>query len=99
MKELKVGEGFVPGALELVLVAREQRERLDDVLGGAGEKDAVEACLSRAVCAGEILLDEARRRIWSDWRAAGKACEGMTTRVRSYATLMSSRYFLHNFLL
>ena len=41
----------------------------------AGEKDAVEACLSRAVCAGKIGLDEARRRIWGDWRHAGVGCE------------------------
>jgi hypothetical protein len=40
----------------------------------ATEKDAVEACLARAVCAGTISLDEARRRIWTDWRAAAKAC-------------------------
>jgi hypothetical protein len=41
----------------------------------AGEKDLIETCLSRAVCAGTITLDEARRRIWSDWRVAGKACQ------------------------
>ena len=41
----------------------------------AGEKDAVEACLSRAVCAGKIALDEARRRIWGDWRHAGVGCK------------------------
>lgn len=41
----------------------------------AGEKDAVEACWSRAVCAGKIGLDEARRRIWGDWRHAGVGCE------------------------
>ena len=34
----------------------------------APQKDAVEACLARAVCAGKITLDEARRRIWSDLR-------------------------------
>jgi hypothetical protein len=39
----------------------------------AGEKDHIEACLARAVCAGAIPLDEARRLIWSDWREAGKA--------------------------
>jgi hypothetical protein len=38
----------------------------------AGEKDAIEACLARAVCASKIGLDEARRRIWFDWREAGK---------------------------
>ena len=41
----------------------------------AGEKDAIEACLSRAVCAGRIGLDEARRRIWGDWRHAGVGCD------------------------
>jgi hypothetical protein len=41
----------------------------------AGRKDVVEACLARAVCSGKIALDEARRRIWADWRAAAKACE------------------------
>jgi hypothetical protein len=41
----------------------------------AGEKDAIEACLSRAVCAGKIGLDEARRRIWGDWRRAGVGCD------------------------
>ena len=37
----------------------------------AGDKDAVEACLSRAVCVGKIGMGEARRRIWGDWRHAG----------------------------
>jgi hypothetical protein len=41
----------------------------------APEKDRIEACLSRAVCDGTITLDEARRRIWTDWRTAGKACQ------------------------
>jgi hypothetical protein len=41
----------------------------------AGEKDQIETCLSRAVCAGTITLDEARRRIWADWRAAGQICQ------------------------
>jgi hypothetical protein len=41
----------------------------------AGEKDRIETCLSRAVCAGSITLDEARRRIWTDWRAVGKVCQ------------------------
>jgi hypothetical protein len=40
----------------------------------AGEKDAREACLARAVCAGKIGLDEARRRIWDDWRHVGANC-------------------------
>jgi hypothetical protein len=41
----------------------------------AVEKDRIETCLSRAVCAGTITLDEARRRIWADWRAVGKVCQ------------------------
>jgi hypothetical protein len=41
----------------------------------AGRKDVIEVCLARAVCSGRITLDEARRRIWADWRAAAKACE------------------------
>lgn len=40
----------------------------------AEAKDKVEACLSRAVCAGRIVLDEARRRIWNDWRHVGADC-------------------------
>ena len=44
--------------------------------GEAEEKDAIEACLVRAVCAGKITLDEARRRIWSDWRHVGADCNG-----------------------
>jgi hypothetical protein len=40
----------------------------------ADDKDRLEACLSRAVCAGKISLVEARRRIWIDWRKAGTAC-------------------------
>ncbi len=42
----------------------------------AEKKDSVEACLCRAVCAGEIKLDEARRRIWADWRHVGADCDG-----------------------
>ena len=41
----------------------------------AERKDGVETCLCRAVCAGKIALDEARGRIWADWREAGRACE------------------------
>jgi hypothetical protein len=40
----------------------------------AERKDDVERCLARAVCAGKVGLDEARRRIWLDWRQAGNAC-------------------------
>jgi hypothetical protein len=42
----------------------------------AGQKDAIEACLARAVCTGKITLDEARRRIWANWRETGKGCGG-----------------------
>ena len=41
----------------------------------ADRKDGVEACLARAVCAGRMSLNEARRRIWKDWRGAGRACK------------------------
>lgn len=41
----------------------------------ATEKDHVETCLSVAVCAGRIMLDEARRRIWTNWREAATACQ------------------------
>jgi hypothetical protein len=41
----------------------------------AVEKDRKEACLARAVCAGRLALDEARRRIWSDWRSVGAGCD------------------------
>ena len=42
----------------------------------AERKDAVEMCLARAVCAGRIVLDDARRRIWKDWRHVGADCDG-----------------------
>src|SRR5208283_5480252 len=42
----------------------------------AGDKDAIEVCLARAVCAGTITLDAARRRIWGDWRHVGAGCDG-----------------------
>jgi len=41
----------------------------------AFEKDRKEACLARAVCAGRLALDEARRRIWTDWRSVGAGCD------------------------
>lgn len=40
----------------------------------AERKDDVERCLARAVCNGKIGLEEARRVIWQDWKAAGKRC-------------------------
>ena len=41
----------------------------------APEKDHKEACLSRAVCAGRLTLNEARARIWRDWRKVGAGCD------------------------
>lgn len=70
--------------------ARGRRGRIPLALGGgssdernielqpwdeAGEKDRIETCLSRAVCAGTITLDEARWRIWADWRVVGTVCQ------------------------
>jgi hypothetical protein len=56
------------------------RSRLSDDLATvswakAEDKGTIEACLAHAVCAGRQTLDEARWRIWSDWRAAAEACE------------------------
>ena len=61
-------------ASRLLLAARRPSERNLELQpwDEAGEKDRIEACLSRAVCAGTITLDEARRRIWADWRGAGR---------------------------
>ena len=44
-------------------------------MGRGREKDRSKPAPSRAVCAGSITLDEARRRIWADWRAVGKVCQ------------------------
>ena len=75
---------------EALLVDFELDHRIPLALGGApsdprnlelqpwdeaGEKDQIEACLARAVCAGKIGLDDARRRIWADWRHAGAGCD------------------------
>jgi hypothetical protein len=40
----------------------------------AEQKDDVERCLMRAVCQGRVELDEARRLIWGDWKAARGRC-------------------------
>ncbi len=76
---------------EALLVDFELDHRIPLALGGApsdprnlelqpwdeaGDKDHIEACLARAVCAGQIGLDEARRRIWDDWRHVGMDCDG-----------------------
>jgi hypothetical protein len=40
----------------------------------AREKEAIEACLSVAVCIGRVSLREAQQAIWRDWRAAIALC-------------------------
>lgn len=40
------------------------------------DKDRVEVCLARIVCAGKVSLDEARLAIWNNWRSAGRLCVG-----------------------
>jgi hypothetical protein len=44
-------------------------------LAEARKKNAVESCLSSAVCQGRTTLDEAQLAIWTDWRAAAALCE------------------------
>lgn len=34
-------------------------------------KDRLEKCLKRAVCKGQVALDDARAAIWTNWRSAG----------------------------
>ncbi len=41
----------------------------------ATDKDRKEACLARAVCDGRLALNEARRRIFEDWRNVGAGCD------------------------
>jgi hypothetical protein len=40
----------------------------------AHEKDEVERCLPKAVCAGAISLKTAQEAIWSNWRKAASLC-------------------------
>ena len=40
------------------------------------DKDRVEVCLARTVCAGLISLDQAQRAIWENWRTAASFCKG-----------------------
>jgi hypothetical protein len=40
------------------------------------DKDRVEVCLSRSVCAGRITRAQAQQAIWENWRAAGRLCSG-----------------------
>jgi hypothetical protein len=42
------------------------------------DKDRVELCLSRMVCAGKIKLSAAQNAIWSNWQTAAKLCSGFT---------------------
>lgn len=38
------------------------------------ERKALEACLPRLVCERRLMLDEARKAVWRDWRAALGLC-------------------------
>ena len=38
------------------------------------ERKALEACLPRLVCERRLMLDEVRKAIWRDWRAALGLC-------------------------
>jgi hypothetical protein len=40
------------------------------------DKDRVELCLSRSVCAGRITLQQAQSAIWNNWRTAASLCSG-----------------------
>lgn len=42
----------------------------------AHDKDRVEVCLSRSVCAHRITLKQAQLAIWSNWRTAASLCSG-----------------------
>ena len=42
------------------------------------DKDRVELCLAKTVCAGRVSLDEAQREIWRDWRSASRLCSGFS---------------------
>ncbi|HEY8033899.1 MAG TPA: hypothetical protein VIF02_16385 [Methylocella sp.] len=38
------------------------------------KKEALEACLPRLVCERRLMLDDARKAVWRDWRAALRLC-------------------------
>ena len=40
----------------------------------AHQKDEIERCLPRAVCAGTVSLAEAQKAMWADWRSAARLC-------------------------
>lgn len=40
------------------------------------DKDRVEVCLARMVCAGRITLQQAQQAIWDNWRTAAALCSG-----------------------
>lgn len=46
--------------------------------GSSKDKDRVELCLSRTVCAGKITLQQAQQEIWMNWKRAGRLCSGYT---------------------
>ena len=41
------------------------------------EREALEACLPRLVCERRLMLDEARKAVWRDWRAALGLCRDL----------------------
>jgi hypothetical protein len=40
------------------------------------DKDRVEVCLARAVCAGKVNLTVAQKAIWDNWKSAARFCSG-----------------------
>lgn len=40
------------------------------------DKDRVEVCLARMVCAGKVTLAEAQAAIWQNWHTAARLCVG-----------------------
>lgn len=40
------------------------------------DKDRVEVCLARTVCAGRITIQQAQQAIWNNWRSAAALCSG-----------------------
>lgn len=40
------------------------------------DKDRVEVCLARSVCAGRITLQQAQQAIWNNWKSAAALCSG-----------------------
>lgn len=40
------------------------------------DKDRVEVCLARMVCAGKLSLSQAQAAIWANWQTAAALCSG-----------------------